>query len=76
MLGEIDGERLPLAVTGVHLPIRIYRYVPGQQFGLHQDQSYFGEEGTMSLLTLMVYLNDGFEGGETEFRDRERPSQN
>jgi prolyl 4-hydroxylase len=31
---------------------------------------YFGEGGTKSLLTLMVYLNDDFEGGETEFPEQ------
>jgi prolyl 4-hydroxylase len=70
MTGELDGERLRLAVDGVHLPVRIYRYEPGQHFGLHEDQSYFGDDGTKSLLTLMVYLNDDFEGGETEFPEQ------
>ncbi len=60
MMVELEGRRSALDVAGVHVPVRIYRYEPGQHFGLHQDQSYFGEDGTKSLLTLMVYLNDDF----------------
>jgi|SRR5580700_1834252 prolyl 4-hydroxylase len=59
-------------LAGVHVPVRIYRYEPGQHFGLHQDQSYFGEDGTKSLLTFMVYLNEGFGGGETDFPEQEQ----
>jgi hypothetical protein len=69
-LGE--RGRTPLEVVGVHLPLRIYRYTPGQHFGPHQDQSYFGNGDETSLLTLMVYLNEGFEGGETEFLEEKR----
>ena len=64
--------RVRMDVAGVHVPLRIYRYEPGQHFGPHQDQSYAGEGGTRSLLTLMVYLNEGFEGGETEFPEQGR----
>jgi prolyl 4-hydroxylase len=68
MTTELGSEgRVEMAVAGVHLPLRVYRYEPGQQFGLHQDQSYFGPNGEKSLLTFMVYLNEDFEGGETEF---------
>jgi hypothetical protein len=64
--------RVAMEVAGVHLPVRIYRYEPGQHFGLHQDQSYFGDDGTKSLLTYMVYLNEGFEGGETDFPEQQQ----
>lgn len=73
MRAEIGGvEGVEMDVAGVHLPLRVYRYEPGQQFGLHQDQSYFGPNGEKSLLTFMVYLNEGFEGGETEFPEQGR----
>jgi hypothetical protein len=62
--------RVRMEVAGVYVPVRIYRYEPGQHFGLHNDQSYFGEDGTKSLLTLMVYLNEGFGGGETDFPEQ------
>lgn len=65
-------QRVIVAAHAVFLPLRVYRYDPGQQFGLHQDQSYTGPDGTRSLLTLMVYLNDDFEGGETDFPEQDR----
>jgi prolyl 4-hydroxylase len=71
MSAELGGDgRVVMEATGVHLPLRVYRYEPGQHFGPHQDQSYFGPNGEKSLLTLMVYLNEGFEGGETEFPEQ------
>jgi hypothetical protein len=73
MSAELGSRgRVLMEVAGVHLPVRIYRYEPGQHFGLHQDQSYFGDEGTKSLLTYMVYLNEGFEGGETDFPEQQQ----
>jgi prolyl 4-hydroxylase len=71
MSAELGARgRVPMEVAGVHIPVRLYRYEPGQHFGLHQDQSYFGEGGTKSLLTFMVYLNEGFGGGETDFPEQ------
>lgn len=67
-----NAGRVDMEVAGVHLPVRVYRYDPGQHFGPHQDQSYFGKNGEKSLLTLMVYLNEAFEGGETEFPEQGR----
>jgi prolyl 4-hydroxylase len=73
MSAEIGGKtRADMDAAGVFLPLRVYRYEVGQHFGLHEDQSYFGKDGEMSLLTLLVYLNDGFEGGETEFPEQQR----
>jgi prolyl 4-hydroxylase len=73
MDAELGGEgRATMEVAGVFLPLRVYRYEPGQHFGLHEDQSYFGPDGEVSLLTLIVYLNEGFEGGETEFPEQQR----
>ncbi len=66
------GVRTAMRVTGIFEPLRIYRYQSGQHFGLHQDQSYARIDGARSLLTLMVYLNDEFEGGETDFPDQDR----
>lgn len=73
MSAELGGKgRADMEVTGVYLPLRVYRYEVGQHFGLHEDQSYFGPDGEVSLLTLLVYLNEGFEGGETEFPEQDR----
>lgn len=52
--------------------MRCYRYHPGQRFAPHGDQSYPGGPGERSLLTLIIYLNHDFEGGETAFLDLEQ----
>lgn len=46
-------------------------YHPGQCFGLHTDTGLFysSEKNIKSKWTLLVYLNDDFEGGETVFYD-------
>ncbi|NIF05844.1 oxidoreductase, 2OG-Fe(II) oxygenase [Chryseobacterium sp. Tr-659] len=48
---------------------RVYRYTSGQQFKMHRDGSYIRNEKEKSLYTFMIYLNDDFEGGETEFEN-------
>jgi predicted 2-oxoglutarate/Fe(II)-dependent dioxygenase YbiX len=52
---------------GLNERFRFYRYDPGQRFALHHDGSYRRPNGEESLLTFMIYLNEGFEGGETRF---------
>ncbi|MBL8670591.1 MAG: 2OG-Fe(II) oxygenase [Alphaproteobacteria bacterium] len=53
--------------VGLNERLRFYRYDPGQQFDWHHD-GYFGRDsGERSFFTFMVYLNDGFDGGETAF---------
>ena len=70
MTAERDGRRAQVALTGRFSPLRVYRYHPGLHFGLHQDQSYHRDDGARSLLTLMVYLDDDFDGGETDFPEQ------
>ena len=62
---EFDGR----AAKAVNELFRFYRYEPGQQFDWHQDFPYERDNGEKSYLTLLVYLNDDFEGGETSFDD-------
>jgi prolyl 4-hydroxylase len=63
-------ERLMgLTLSGIKERMRCYRYEVGEYFGPHGDQSYPGGPGERSLLTLMVYLNDDFAGGQTAFLD-------
>lgn len=52
---------------GVNERFRFYRYLPGQKFSWHTDGYFERENGERSLLTFMVYLNEGYEGGATEF---------
>ncbi len=63
-LPEIDG-----AVPSAFNPrFRIYRYDPGQRFTRHRD-GIVRLDGMFSLLTVLFYLNDDYEGGETRFID-------
>jgi prolyl 4-hydroxylase len=66
-------ERLGLwRALGLNERLRIYRYGPGQQFRWHHDGSFVRSGVEQSLLTVMLYLNDDFEGGSTDFDDGER----
>lgn len=50
--------------VGCNPRFHIYRYdKPGDQFTLHADQPYIMDD-TISFYTVLVYLNDGYEGGE------------
>lgn len=54
-------------VVGLNERLRFYRYDPGQAFRWHYDGAFRRDADECSRLTFMVYLNDGFEGGETVF---------
>ncbi|MFU8830622.1 MAG: prolyl hydroxylase family protein [Wenzhouxiangella sp.] len=74
-------ERLMAVAAGKALayaePMVILRYAPGQQYHWHRDYIQPSSEDVrreiasfgQRIHTGIVYLNDGFEGGETEFRD-------
>jgi len=53
--------------SGLNDQFRIYRYGPSQQFKWHFDGSFHRSPTEESRLTFMVYLNQAFEGGATEF---------
>jgi hypothetical protein len=38
---------------------------------MHRDGSYERNDNEISFFSFILYLNDGFEGGETEFRKLE-----
>lgn len=57
------------AATGLNPRLRYYRCEPGQRFKRHKDGRVVLPSGETSRVTLMFYLNDGCEGGETAFRD-------
>ncbi|MEZ6120146.1 MAG: 2OG-Fe(II) oxygenase [Pirellulaceae bacterium] len=54
-------------VVGINELFRFYRYEQGQCFHRHADGFHRRENGERSRLTLLIYLNDGFDGGETRF---------
>lgn len=62
---EMDG----FAATGLNPRFRFYRYEPGQRFKRHLDGRVYLPNGEVSRVTLLFYLNDGCEGGETVFGD-------
>ena len=43
------------------------KYEPGQFFKTHTDGWSFDKKGNKSLLTVQIYLNGDFQGGETKF---------
>lgn len=69
---RLQGVALPLlggeAAQGLPRGLRFYRYAPGQRFKMHKDGPWT-ESGMTSRLTMLVYLNAGFAGGDTDFRD-------
>lgn len=70
---------LPAALDGCGLlglneRWRYYRYDAAQQFTWHYDGTVRLPGGRVSILTFMVYLNDNFTGGSTDFSwDSVRP---
>jgi prolyl 4-hydroxylase len=46
-------------------PIQVLRYSPGQEYRPHLDA--LPAEGNQRILTMLVYLNERYEGGETFF---------
>lgn len=57
-------------LSGFNERWRFYRYDPGERFEMHFDGSYARDHDEKSQVTFMVYLNDDFAGGETNFYDR------
>lgn len=71
-LWERAGPLLPPQIggweaVGVNERFRYYRYEVGERFAPHYDGAFYRQNGEQSVLTFMMYLNDGFEGGETKF---------
>ena len=58
-----------LTPAGLNERLRYYRYSGGERFAPHVDLSH--STGVVrSFLTVIFYLNDDFEGGETDFFGR------
>ena len=73
MLFERSCAMLPADISGWHVlgfneRMRFYRYGPDQYFKWHKDGSFAKSADEASMLTFMIYLNEEFTGGDTEFR--------
>lgn len=62
---EING----FSSYGLNERFRYYKYEIGQRFNKHKDGSFVRDIGDKSIFTFMVYLNEEFEGGTTDFED-------
>ena len=67
-------ELIPVEVgiykaVGLNEMFRFYKYSPGQRFKMHMDGSFERNENECSFYTFLIYLNEGFKGGATEFRN-------
>src|SRR5665647_2704867 len=54
-------------VTGLNAHFRFSKYEHGQEFGIHKDGFNVDKDGNRSVMTLNIFLNDEFKGGETDF---------
>lgn len=67
---ELVKDHLPQMIDGYE-PIglnerfRYYRYKDGQRFKPHVDGAFKRSDTEVSLITMLIYLNEGFEGGAT-----------
>jgi prolyl 4-hydroxylase len=55
--------------VGLNERLRFYRYDVGQRFAWHRDGAFTRSHEERSRLTLMLYLNEDFDGGATQFDD-------
>ncbi len=67
----VPERMMGMRLVGANERLRCYRYAPGQRFAAHYDGSFARDERERSLLTFMVYLNEGFAGGATALLDLE-----
>jgi hypothetical protein len=55
------------SLVGLNERLRILKYHPGDFFRTHKDGAYQAKNGEISKITMLFYLNEGYEGGETTF---------
>lgn len=65
LLTPLDGWE----AIGCNERLRFYRYEYGQQFKRHMDGPFRRSEDERSWVTAIIYLNDDFDGGATQFID-------
>lgn len=56
-----------IKITDLSQPLEFYKYEQGDYIQKHSDAGRLMKSGKMSSITLVLYLNDYFQGGETFF---------
>jgi predicted 2-oxoglutarate/Fe(II)-dependent dioxygenase YbiX len=46
---------------------RFLKYTSGDHFAKHADEHYKNDKNEISLITVLIYINDDYEGGNTKF---------
>ena len=64
---QVPQDIHEMSLAGVNERLRCYEYQAGQRFAPHSDGAFIRDDRERSWYTYMVYLNEGFEGGETVF---------
>ena len=54
-------------ISGLNECVRIMLYNEADKFGIHRDAQYCPNPDQRSVFTILLYLNEDYEGGETEF---------
>ncbi|CAG7581063.1 MAG: 2OG-Fe(II) oxygenase superfamily protein [uncultured marine phage] len=54
---------------GLNEMFRFYKYGKGHFFNQHRDGPYIRNSQEASHVTLLIYLNEDYDGGETAFKD-------
>jgi len=54
-------------ITGLNHHFRFSKYYPGGEFKIHKDGINSDRNGNRSVITLNIFLNEEFDGGETDF---------
>lgn len=62
---KIDG----FEAYGLNERFRFYKYSEGQRFKMHKDGAFVRSAGDTSIYTFIIYLNEDYEGGTTDFHD-------
>ncbi|HAA56175.1 MAG TPA: oxidoreductase, 2OG-Fe(II) oxygenase [Myxococcales bacterium] len=68
---HVPDEYFGCRPNGLNERFRFYRYREGERFGWHADGAYRRPNGEESIYTLLIYLNEGYVGGETSFKEVE-----
>lgn len=73
----IPAQHGAYTAVGLNERLRFLKYNPGEYFAPHFDGTFVRHSGQeMSILTLQLYLNGGFQGGDTTFLSYHDESKN